>query len=330
MSKVCNHQLECARYHTPDIMMMQHIAQPSMKSSSQAGMVLLVTLAAMALLIPLVYTGMESQRFHLRQVQQELDLEIAHRRAESMLDKVMQILVKDGSQDRAVDHLNEEWAKSISLTGTENDTVEALLEDTARRWNLNAVKKPNGQINTELRTVLTRLFEREGISLELLESLTERLGPIDLTTEEQKPPTGNSPPMIAKPPLQAMEELLQIKGWNTVVLQKLQQFVTVNENCTNSRLNINTASSKTLEPLAPDQNWQHVEEIRKATPIMQLTNLGAVGVILAPEMASLLTVTSHCHVAHIRSRVNSSHGILTVWMVRNRTQVTITKTRWNG
>ena len=119
-------------------------------------MVLLVVLAAMALLIPLVYAGVEAQRFHLRRVQQELNLEIAHRHAQSLLGLVVQILIKDGVQTAATPHMNPIWADPIVLPGNEDGVAEALVEDTSRRWDLNALKKPDGQIDTALRTVLTR------------------------------------------------------------------------------------------------------------------------------------------------------------------------------
>ncbi|MBF0440082.1 MAG: general secretion pathway protein GspK [Magnetococcales bacterium] len=276
---------------------------------------MLVTLAAMAFLVPLIYAGVESQRFHIRQVQQEINLEIAHRHAESMLSMVMLTLARDSLQNSATDHLNEPWASPLVLPNNEDGTTEALIEDTSRRWNLNALKKTDGQINGELRTVLNALFQREEVSGRLLESLLERLA---VTT------THNNEP------LHALEEILQLPEWTTKPLQTLQPYITVDDECRTGRLNINTAAIKTLEPLAPNLNWRSVEERRKQTPFAQVADLASAGVTLPLEAVNLLTVNSTCFVAQIRSQVQTVAGTLTAWLVRNGMQITITKTRWNG
>lgn len=286
------------------------------KFIAQEGMVLLVTLSAMAFLVPLVYAGVESQRFHLRQVQQELNLEIAHRQAESLLALVVRILAMDGVQNSMTDHLNELWAMPIPLPDNEEGTTEAVVEDTARRINLNALRKSDGQLNPDMHQLLLHLFAKEEISSRLLANLIDWLNPLD-------PAQGNKP-------LHAMEELLQVPDWDLKTLQKLQPYLTVDEQCRNSQLNLNTADIKTLELLDPNQNWQQVVKMRKESPITQVADLAKAGVTLSPGMTNLVTINSSCFVINIRARVNTVAGTLTAWMVRNTSQVTITKMRWKG
>jgi len=294
-------------------------------------MVLLATLSAMTLLIPLVYSGMESQRFHLRQVRQELQLEVAHRRAESLLDRVVELLVKDGEKNGATDHLNEEWSQPVFFSGGDDETVSARVEDGNRRWNLNTLRNRDGTINHELHRILTRLFAREGLSLELLDRLTDRSPQWDGMMAEEKPPAGTpSPSSAIWQPFHAMEQLLRLPGWNADAVRTLEPFLTARNGCGHDRLNVNTASMKTLELLAPDQNWQRVEAYRKGAPLAQVTQLEGLGIVLAPGMTKLLATNSVCFVAHIHSRVDAVAANLTVWMVRNRSRVTITRMRWDG
>ncbi|MBF0270986.1 MAG: general secretion pathway protein GspK [Magnetococcales bacterium] len=295
------------------------------RAKGQEGMVLLVTLSAIALLVPLVYAGMESQRFHLRQVQRELELEMAHRHAESLLSLVVAVVKMDGVQGGVIDHLNEPWAMPITLPDNPDGTAEALVEDTSRRWNLNALRKEDGQLNGELRLVLRRLAAREGLSGSMLERVVEWLVPTD---QMARPETGGTP--LAPEPLHALEELLKLPDWNAEAVRKLAPFITVDDTCRNSRLNLNTATLQTLEPLVPEANWQQVVERRTHTPIAQVTDLAGAGVALSPDQGQLLTVGSSCFVAHIRSRVQGSAAMLTAWLVRNGTRVTITKTSWDG
>ncbi|MBF0341712.1 MAG: hypothetical protein HQL95_12235, partial [Magnetococcales bacterium] len=45
---------------------------------------------------------------------------------------------------------------------------------------------------------------------------------------------------------------------------------------------------------------------------------------------SLLTVSSNCFIARIRSRVGGSAALLTAWLVRNGTRITMTRMSWDG
>ncbi len=299
------------------------------KPSGQDGMVLLVTLSAIAFLVPLVYAGVESQRFHLRQVQQELNLETAHRHATSLLALVVRILTMDAIQHPQTDHLNEPWANPIPLPGQEDGATEAMVEDTARRFNLNTLIKPDGSINHELYLLLTRLFEQEEISIRLLDNLVEWLNPIDMASGLKKTQTTSTPGFVGEP-LYAMEQLLQIPDWDHESLNKIARYVTVDATCRTSLLNINTADTKTLALLGPNQNWQQLIESRVEIPIAQVGEVANHGIVLPPGISTLLSVNATCFIARIRSRVDSVAGTLTVWMIRNATKVTITQMRWNG
>ncbi|MEO5347000.1 MAG: type II secretion system protein GspK [Magnetococcus sp. YQC-9] len=290
---------------------------------TERGMVLLVTLAAIALLVPLVYAGMESQRFQMRQVQRELELEVAHRHAESLLTRVLAVLTIDGMQGGMVDHLLELWAVPISLPENPDGEAEALIEDGARRWNLNALRKEDGHLNLELRTVLTRLASREGLSGHLVERLVERLVPIGAAG-------GGGASALAAEPLHALEELLNLPDWNREALDKFAPFVTVDDTCKNSRLNLNTADVRVLEPLAPEFNWQQVVEGRMKTPLNQVGELTALGVTLPNEMVNLVTTGASCYTARIRSRVGESAALLTAALVRTGPKVTIIRMGWDG
>ncbi|MBF0426031.1 MAG: general secretion pathway protein GspK [Magnetococcales bacterium] len=300
-------------------------------TATQAGMALLVTLLALALLLPLVYAGVEAQRFHLRRVQQELDLETAHRHAESALTLLMPTLTGEASQGTLFGRPPDASTIPVTLPNAGDGTITATLEDDAGRWNLNALRQPDGRMHPALHAVLARLFAREGAASTLLEQLEARLGVSDGKGDAAGGDRARDPlSATVGQPLHAMEELLMIPGWNADLLQRLRPFVTVDDLCHQSRLNINSAAIATLEILDPGQNWQAVATLRQAAPIVTLTALTDAGITLDPDLAALLTVDTGCGSVRVRAHVGDVTGILTARLVRNRARVTIVQTRWDG
>ncbi|MBF0295203.1 MAG: general secretion pathway protein GspK [Magnetococcales bacterium] len=269
----------------------------------ERGMVLLVTLAALAMLIPLVYAGVDAQRFHARQVQRELDLIIARRNAESLLARVARLLIEDAAQTR-LDHPGEPWATPIAWSDRDGEAAEAVTQDLERFWNLNGLRLADGQIDDTLRGVLVRLWQREGVPVDLLEGLLK-----------------------APLPLRALE---QVPGWDRVTVRKMRAHLLAEAECPSRRLNLNTAALATLALLNPEREWQGVIRMREREPFAQVADLSKAGVTLAPQESQLLGVNSACFAVTIRSRAFGATGTLTALLVRDASRMTIRKVRWNG
>ncbi|MBF0179542.1 MAG: general secretion pathway protein GspK [Magnetococcales bacterium] len=269
----------------------------------ERGMVLLVTLAVLALLIPLVYAGVEAQRFHARQVQRELDLIAARRNAESLLARIVRLLIEDGAQTRS-DHLGEPWAMPVAMSGPDGEEAAGVTNDLERFWNLNGVRLADGQIDDALRGVLVRLWQREGLAADALEGVLK-----------------------APLPLRALE---RIPGWDPTTDRKARAHLLAEAECPSRRLNINTAALATLEPVNPERDWTAVVRMREREPFGQVADLSKAGVTLAPQESQLLGVNSACFAVTIRSRAHGATGALTALLVRDGGRMTIRKVRWNG
>ena len=150
-------------------------------NARQCGMVLLVVLATMAVLVPLIFHGIEQQRFQITRIQNELDLQSAYRQSESTLSKVIQALSYDGLANE-FDHLGEVWALPFAIEQPDATLVVAQIEDGARYWNVNDLIDSHGQVDLARRDSLARLLREQGLEDKLLDSLIDWLDNDDLPT----------------------------------------------------------------------------------------------------------------------------------------------------
>ena len=310
---------------------------------AQSGMVLLVVLSAIAFLIPLIFSGVEMGRFHLRRVGNELALQEARRYAESGLSQVIVLLQRDGAAGGPVDHLGDIWAVAIpaldQLTAVENQPTNRQLtivvEDSARYLNLNYLVDKR-TVREEFQGVLTRFLQSKELQPLLLEALIDWLDDDHVSTglggaEHSWYQMEGRPYGPENKPILAMENLVLLRGWSPQILQHIRSVArTVDPRCDQTGINVNTASQEVLE-LISGLEVDLLLELRQEKPFGSKKNLTDGGVIPSGTVSPLLQFKSDCFEARIRAQVGAVSGVLKVWLLRkNKKEVEVMHMVWSG
>lgn len=292
---------------------------------------LLVVLGALAFVVPLVYAGIEQQRFHLYRVDSELSLQKAYRHAGSMLEQVKTVLALDGA-DSTTDHLREIWAQPLPLQGLEEAQASAVITDDQRFWNLNLLVSPKGEVNSEYRDIYGRIFAREGIREELLDAVIDWIDQDDLVSgvggaeKNQYIPEGFG---AKNAPLESLDELLLLKGWTSEEVAALRPYFTV----TGRGLNVNTADEAVLQVLAPgltDSQVRAIVESREEKPFENVQQMIELKELQGREIPlALLAVSSSSFTARITAREGNIVGTLELGISRSRESVEVQWQKWN-
>ncbi|RJP64058.1 MAG: general secretion pathway protein GspK [Candidatus Abyssobacteria bacterium SURF_17] len=211
----------------------------------------------------------------------------------------------DMKKTAAFDALTEEWASEIKVE-TSSTATEASISDEMGKLNLNRlVRRPTDEQGTE--TVNTTMVENVRRLFELLEldpSLVEAV--IDwIDTNDQEEPFGAEnayyetldPPILCKNgPLDSVEELLLIKGFDKTILYGdeekpgLAKFVTVFGD-SQGLVNINTADEKVLAALLnSDSLASSAVSAREAAPFESAQDISSR--LSIPDILQKLTTRS--------------------------------------
>lgn len=315
------------------------------KKGREKGMALLVVLSAIAFLLPMVFSGLEMGRFHLRRVHHALSLQEARRYAESGLSQVMAVLQQDGVSGGAVDHLGEPWAAGMAAlkmpSSFENQPevtpqLTIVVEDSARYLNLNDLVKGDGTVEPVLRGVLERLLGQKGLEVSSLEALIDWLDPDNIPTglggaENAWYQTEGRSYGPENGPMQVLENVSMLRGWREAALTLVRPFVrAVSHRCSSSGVNVNTASPDVLKLLDGAFPVASLLEMRLDTPVTNLAALATHGVVIPPSVLPLLRVKSDCFEARIHAQVGAVRGLLQAWLVRKGGKVEILRMVWGG
>ena len=310
---------------------------------SEKGMALLVVLMAIAFLLPLVFSGLEMGRFHLRRVQNELYLQEARRFAESGLSQAKEILRQDGLLGGAVDHLGDPWAMEIPALEipshleeslSQNRSLHVVVEDSARYVNVNDLVRADGSVDAILREVMERRLRESGLPDSLVEALIDWLDVDDI-------PSGlggaerdwyQAEGRVYQPengPMQSLDNLVLLRGWENVPLPLLRPILrAVDPRCGFSGINVNTASSEVLRLLEPGLLVESLLERRQEKPVTDVAQLVTGGIMINSTISSLLRVKSDCFEVQIRAQVGSVRALLRVWLYRVGGKVNVMRMVW--
>lgn len=243
---------------------------------NERGMVLLIVLLVVALLVTITVEFAFSTLVDLRLAETYRDTTRATYLAKGGVRVGRIILQEDGN---GYDGLDETWAQGIENYPVADGTVSIRVEDLGGRLDLNRLVTAQGNIDPLFR-------DRYLLLLELLEAddpetLTDAL--IDwLDTDGDNEPAGAEdyyyrsqpePYNCKNGPLDNLEELNLIKGYNRKLVQSLLPHVTVYGS---AKININTASLEVLQSMAAEMDLNATEIIidaRNKQPFTTLTQL---------------------------------------------------------
>lgn len=177
------------------------------------------------------------------------------------------------------------WAGPLTFEEEQGKLSIAITEESGK-FNLNSIVLPNGTLNQPYYDMAVRLFKQLGLSQDLLDGLIDWVD----SNEEPRPGGAESgyysrlkPPYRAKnAPLETVEELRLIKGFDSATIGKLRPFVTVYADvpgAPSTTINVNTAPKEVLMALSDKMTEDLAGRIldrRKTTPFKSAAELAQV------------------------------------------------------
>jgi len=158
------------------------------------------------------------------------------------------------ADDAAVDSLDEDWALDWPSFPVDDGEIAGHIEDANRYINLNdLVSHVDGKVQPDAVAVVKRLFIRLELDTQLVDALVDWM-------DKDKTPYGSGgaeesayaskPYTIKNAPLDSLNELLLVQGFDRKILKKLAKVVMVRASKGVSGVNINTAPAEVLLSLA--------------------------------------------------------------------------------
>jgi general secretion pathway protein K len=273
----------------------------------EKGFALVLTLIITALLVALTVEFVNEVYVDTSARQNFVDAQQASLLAESGVDGGIYVL-KLNLAGQSYSSLLDPWAKPLEFE-EEAGSIKVTIEDESAKLNLNQIVGPNGTFMEPYHEIATRLLKKLGLSPDLLDALA------DWIDENNEPRPGGAessyyntlkPPYAAKNgPLDTLEELALVKGFDAGTMNRLRPFVTIYPDMINATININTAAPEMLAALdegMSDSLVKSVMDYRKTTPFKSQTDLASVAGLETIAQGLTLTTTAKGTVYRIRSQ----------------------------
>jgi general secretion pathway protein K len=248
---------------------------------NERGFALIITLLVTALLVALTAEFVNEVYVDTSERQSFVDGQQASLLAESGITASIALLNWQKPQQN-YSCLNDLTTLGLTIQAAD-PRVQVSAEEESGKLNINAIIEPNGN-NSIYRPIAERLFRKLGLQPELLDAVA------DWIDDNDEPRTNGAetgyyqtlkPPYAAKNgPLDTLEELRLIKGFDKATLDKLRPYLTVYYDIANSPtapINVNTAPKELLASLdekMTDELAQQILDYRATTPLKSSTDLG--------------------------------------------------------
>ncbi len=220
-----------------------------MTPSKQAGVAVVTALLIVAIIATVASYMALGQQVWLRQAQNIADRAQAEAVINGAFEWAAVILTLD-AQDNQTDDLTQAWAQVLPPLPAEGGVVTGRITDAQGRFNLNNLVR-EGTASPEDVLVFQRLLQNQDLPVDLVGALVDWLDGDSVTqpsgAEDVDYLSAEKPYRAANQPLQSVEELRLIKGFNAEIINKLRPFVTALPQPTG--VNINTASAELLSAL---------------------------------------------------------------------------------
>ncbi len=219
-------------------------------STRQSGLALITAMLVVAIVAAIAAYLSLGQEVWIRQTQNLADRSEANKVADGALYLVLRVLDDDAKKNNPTDDLTQDWAQTIPPLPVENGSVLIKIDDAQAKFNLNSVWR-NGAPSQPDIGVLQRLLESLGLDPGLTDALLDWIDP-----DSQPRPNGaedlyyltlKPPYRAANQPLQSVDELRLIRGFDAKTVDKLSPYVVALPQPTS--VNINTTNAMVLSAL---------------------------------------------------------------------------------
>jgi len=227
------------------------------------------------------------------------------------------------TQDRySYTTLFDSWAQPLKFE-EDRGTLTITIEEEDGKLNLNDIFGPNGEpVDQNKYEIAVRLLRKLGLSVDLLDALADWIDVNDTphpAGAETSYYNTLKPPYTAKnAPLDALEELTLIKGFNSQIIEKLRPYVTVypiNQSLGQGKINYNTAPKEIIAALSDgmtDNLVSQVIEYRTRNPFTdpsQIVNAPGMQTI-GTGLSTLGSVQGTIYRIHSQAFVNDTSRIV--------------------
>ncbi|MDX8378279.1 MAG: type II secretion system minor pseudopilin GspK [Mariprofundales bacterium] len=293
---------------------------PKQEIRKQQGMALILVLSLVAWISSWAVNAAYEDDISLRQAENMQASAKAWMATESLLDLSKRLLLEDLKNDTPnVDHLQEMWAQPAPPFPVDDGVVAGEIRDANRYYNLNDLVSPQGLVQVQEVSFAKRLFANIGLDADLVDAL------VDWMDKDNKPlpPAGKenasyseSKYSVKNAPLDRIEEVLLVHGFDRQALQSLREVATVFPVSTQiiaataanvavvTKININTASKEVLMSLSQTQAVTDVDAImtqREELPFLSVAAFTS-SYPWAVALQNHLSVQSDVFIIHARAR----------------------------
>ncbi len=197
------------------------------------------------------------------------------------------VLVEDlkNSETATHDHLQENWAKYALVTPVEGGSVSGGIADQQGLFNVNNLAATDPLQQSFQMKWFTELLTALDLPTSLADALRDYVdlddqGPMEDLTYLGKP----EPYRTANQPMQSLDELNRIQGFDEDVIKKLKPFITAIRVVTPpaqgtstptipiTLLNVNTAPKEVLDAVFGAQSGQQILTLRNKTPFKEFAD----------------------------------------------------------
>jgi len=184
------------------------------------------------------------------------------------LDWARGVLLQDAQSGTAVDSLAEGWAQPIAALPVERAIVAGDIADEQGKFNLNNLSVGGHRSDDDV-AIFGRLLASQGLPPELADAVVDWIDPDDQLTsgagaEDAYYLSLPRPYRAANQPMQQVEELYRVKGFDPAAVAKLLPYVTALPATARTAINANTASAVVLAAVLPTIPRDAIEQMVKA------------------------------------------------------------------
>lgn len=220
----------------------------------QRGLALITAVLVVAIVATVAASMGLGQQIWLRQTQNFNDRAQAEKVSQGGLHWAMVVLIEDTKKGNPTDDLTENWAKPLPPLPVEGGAITGRIIDAQGRFNLNSIVEP-GSFNPRPAyiAVFSRLLDSLRLNPQLTDALVDWIDPNDQPTstagaEDIYYLTLPAPYRTAGQPLQSVDELRLVRGFDAKTVEALRPYVSALPPQANT-VNINTADAYVLSAL---------------------------------------------------------------------------------
>lgn len=216
----------------------------------QRGLALITALLVVAIVAAIAAYLSLNQEVWIRQVQNLADRSQADKVRDGALELALKVLDENTKQNNPTDDLTQVWARTLPPMPVANGTVAVRIYDAQARFNLNNLLQSGVPSQPDI-AVFRNLLQYLDIDPAIIDALLDWIGP-----PGQARPDGaedayylalTPPYRDANQPLQSVEELRLVRGFDAKSVEKMRPYVVALPVPT--PININTTSAVVLSAL---------------------------------------------------------------------------------